>query len=196
MNSHQIPTNHYECEVLPVNDNSSFFLFSLNLLKHKYVRILIRSLILQKYIQKFFDYKYQIGDMTPPEIEFDIENQTAIITCTDPESGIKSGAKYTQHLTGNKDITIDHLCINNADISTKKSHTYKYYSCLKGENTCQGANVCKNWERVYDDCAYEIPNSEGGYTCDPDYVLTCTGGYYWNSCASGSNNCVGGFKLN
>ena len=119
------------------------------------------------------------------------EKTVAIVSCTDPESGIATEATKTQNLTGTSNVDVTFSCTNNAGLTTSETRTYKYSQCATGENTCSyGCGSC------YDSCASTETVSNGCRTCtcyDYEPVYTCTqycdrcGGY---ACGLGSS-CVG-----
>ena len=116
-------------------------------------------------------------DQTPPVITFSIDEEThkiAIVTCTDPESGIAGEASKTQTLTGTSNVDVSFTCTNKVGLTTTETKTYKYSSCAIGENTCES----RTWN--CSDCYY------GENTCQSKYICTaysCPSGYT----ASGSS---------
>ena len=140
------------------------------------------------------DYRYDLADATPPEMTFSLSGQTAVVTCKDPETGIKSGERKTQNLSGTSNIKVTHECVNNVGLVSTGSHTYRYDGCLtKGPWTCRGGydygstTVCTAW--------YEHnPNSPG---CGS--ILGCAACHSeptstWNPCKDYYQPCYGGFK--
>ena len=108
-------------------------------------------------------------DPTPPVLTFGIDGtqgEIAVITCSDPESGIIGEERQTETLTGRNNVTVTRTCKNNAGLETTASHTYKYTSCKTGSNTCR-----YGCDSVYDSCATGSPNAcVGGY----DEITTTT----------------------
>lgn len=131
-------------------------------------------------------------DTTPPVMVFSIneEKTVAIVSCTDPESGIATEATKTQNLTGTSNVDVTFSCTNNAGLTTSETRTYKYSQCATGENTCSyGCGSC------YDSCASTETVSNGCRTCtcyDYEPVYTCT--QYCNNCGGHAcglgSNCV------
>ena len=60
-------------------------------------------------------------------------------------SGIKGNTRTTVGLSGTSNRTINGTCTDNAGNSVSGSHTYRYSTCARGENTCRyGCDTCSN----------------------------------------------------
>lgn len=85
------------------------------------------------------NYKYDIGDMTPPILTFDIEKSSnkyfAVIKCEDDESGIVGDAITKQELTGTSNVSISHVCVNEVGLTTTGEHIYKS-KCASSQYVC------------------------------------------------------------
>ena len=83
-------------------------------------------------------------DKTNPQISFSISGiTTAVITCSDSLSGIKGNTKTNVGLSGTSNRTVNGTCTDNAGNSVSGSHTYRYSTCARGENTCRyGCDTC------------------------------------------------------
>ena len=99
-------------------------------------------------------------DKTPPSISFGIDGiRTGVYTCSDGDSGISGSTRVSVGLTGSSNYTLSRSCKDNAGNVTNGSHTYRYSSCARGENTCAyGCDSC------YNSCLTGSPSvCQGGY---------------------------------
>ena len=131
-------------------------------------------------------------DKTPPSISFGIDGiRTGVYTCSDGDSGISGSTRVSVGLTGSSNYTLSRSCKDNAGNVTNGSHTYRYSSCARGENTCAyGCDSC------YNSCLTGSPNvCQGGYvngssySCCKSYITR----YLWRYINPyGTGTCWGG----
>ena len=128
--------------------------------------------------------------------------KTATYTCSNggsgsPLTGTTSGSRS---LTGTSNITYTVTCTDEAGNSTTSSHTYKYSSCASGSNTCSPGYVYGQWGS-YGGCTLPPSQAFSDNTtecrlCGEDLYQCRTRTQSYSNCASGSNTCASGFKLN